>query len=312
MIRAALIRFAVLACVGATVATVAACSGGDGPSGPTVPATSARPPAPPSTVTPDMATAMANTARAVTAVTSYDYRHLDTDHATVLRYVTDPFRATFESTWAGVRAEAPSKHTVVRGSAGNVGVSEFSADRLVAVVFGQQTWTNTTSTTPRIEPVAVRATMTRTSGQWLLSRLDVLGSTSAGDRARTAWAAPGIAAAVLAGRECAAVLNTLRARDVESQLDRMRQCATGELLSTLTADADRLRQAATKSASRATVVAAGVSTASPDRVTLLAGVAVHTTPRSGTPADQLSRLVLTLQQDGGQWLVSKVEQLPVQ
>jgi hypothetical protein len=80
MLRAsALARFAALACAGVTLT---ACSGGGGSSGDTTPpafgtSTASGAPAPVSSITPQLATAMAGAARAVTAITSYDYRHLD-------------------------------------------------------------------------------------------------------------------------------------------------------------------------------------------------------------------------------------------
>jgi hypothetical protein len=313
-----LARFAALVGLAATLTTLAACSGGGGGGGgntkrqPSTP--TATPSTPPlvSTITPDLATAIASTARAITAVTSYDYRRLGASHTSAMRYLAEPFRSKYESAWPQVQTRAPKVHMVVTGKIDNVGLSEVAPDRMVALVFSQQTVTNTSTTRPQVQANALRVTMTLSSGSWLLSELGEIGPTSAGDSAKTAWAAPGLAAAVLAGRQCVATLQTVDARNIDAQLATMQQCTTGELLSALKAKQDQLRQAAARASSTATVVAAGVSTASPDHVSLLVALATKSTPRGGSPTNRLTRLLLTLQQDSGRWLVSNLESVGVQ
>lgn len=172
--------------------------------------------------------------------------------------------------------------------------------------------TNTSTTQPQLQADALRVTMMLSSGSWQLSELGEIGPTSAGDSAKTAWAASNVAAAVLAGRRCASTISTLDARGIDTELANMLQCTIGDLRKSLQAGQDEPRQAATKSSQTSTVVASGLSAASPDKVNLLVAITLKSTPHGGSPTNRLERLVMTLQQDGGQWLVSQVEQAPVQ
>lgn len=297
---------AALACAGATLVACSGRGGSGGSTSPTMPSSST--PTLVSSITPQLATAMAAAARAVTAVTSYDYRHLDASHDAAVRNLADPFRSQYETAWPTVQSHAPKERAVVAGKIDNVGLSDVTPDRVSVLVFDHQTITNTSTSRPRVDAVTLQARMTLSSGRWLLSDMSELGASSPGDRAKTAWAASGVAAAVLAGRQCATALTTIDASSIDAELAAMQQCTTGDLLRSVHGDEQQLRQAAARSSATSTVVASGLSTAAPDRVELLVAVAGKTTPRGGTPANRFNRLLMTLQQDGGRWLASKAEQ----
>jgi hypothetical protein len=310
MIRTtALVRFAALACVGVALA---ACSGGGGSPGPTTPPTTATSsPAPTlvDSITPDLATAMASAARALTAVTSYDYRHLDTDHANAVRYLAEPFRSKYETSWQDVQSKAPSTHAVVAGKITNVAVSSVNGGKIVVLAFVQQTVTSKTAPDPRVEAFALQATMTRGAASWATSQLDILSPQSPAAPASTSWAAPDLAAALIAGRQCVATVAGPSDRaHVDTTLQAALACTSGNLHADIRANENQIRKVSdTTRAGSSVVTGIGISSVAADRVGLLAGVTISTTPMSGSPRKTQFRMMVTLERISGHWLMTKME-----
>ena len=302
MIRTtALARFAALACAGVTLA---ACSGGGGSSGPTTPPKTASSSAtgPAGAITPGMAHAMAGATRAATALITYDYRHLHADHANTVRYLAEPFRSQYETSWTTIETKAPSERAVVKGEITNFAVSQVRTDAIDVVLYGQQTIMNKQLTTPRVDTIALRVTVR--SPDWDITKLEELGYGTKPVTASTMWASPDLAAALLAAQQCVTTLNSLDRRQLDSQLRAMLGCTTGQLHTQLNSMRGELRSAAAKATTVGTVTGIGVSSVAVDRCVLL--VAVSTSRRPSGPAS-FNRLVVTMQHGSGHWLVSQVD-----
>jgi hypothetical protein len=302
MIRTtALARFTAVACVGVTLA---ACSSGGGPSRESTPPTSASSSAtgPAGTITPDMARAMAGAARAATALISYDYRHLDTDHANTVRYLAEPFRSQYETSWQTITAKAPPERAVVKGRITDFAISQVRPDAVDVLLYGEQTITNKQLTSPRIETIALRVTVR--SPDWNITELEEVGSSTNPSAPSTAWASPDLAAALLAARQCVTTLNSLDRRKIDAQLQAMLGCTTGQLHTQLNSQQAELRSAAAKATTVGKVTGIGVSSVAVDHCVLLVAVSTSRTPGG---AASFNRLVVTMQYGSGHWLMSQVD-----
>src|SRR5882757_3720983 len=299
---AAFVRFAALVCAGATVG---ACGSGHSAPKSTPPGPSGSSSAPAAAITPDVATAMASSTRALTAVTSYDYRHLDASHANAVRFLADPFRSQYESSWtASVRPQARKLRAVIKGTTTDVAVAGVDADQVVVLAFGQQTVSNTGLKTPRVDTFALRTTMTRAAGGWLLSGLDTIGPGTPPTRPSTTWASPDLAAALLSGTDCLAKLQTIDRRHLDAQVQAMLDCTTGDLQAQVRGRESQLRTAAASNTSVGAVASAGAASLAADRAGLLVATTTTSTPRSGSPTEALQRYLVTLRRVSGRWLVS--------
>jgi len=293
----------VLAGLGA--ALLAGCSGGPSAPKSTPPGPSASSSAPAAAITPDVATAMVSAARALTAITSYDYRDLDASHANAVRYLADPFRSQYESSWTtSVRPQAPKVHAVLKGTTTDVAVAGVDGAKVVVLAFGQQTVSNTGLKTPSVDALVLRATMTRAAGGWLLSELETVSPDTPPTRPSTTWASPDLAAALLSGPDCLAKLQTIDRAHFDARFQAMLDCTTGDLLAQLRGRESQLRTAAASSTTVGAVAVAGAAALAADHASLLVATTTTTTHRPGPPTKALQRYLVTLRRGSGRWLVS--------
>ncbi|WP_037572192.1 hypothetical protein [Phaeacidiphilus oryzae] len=130
------------------------------------------------------ATAASAAARlAAPAVLSYDYRHLNRDFATARTYITGGFRSEYARTTASVVGPTAGRyHGVVRavvakapiGGAPAVSVVSATRNRVVVLLFVNQTTTSTKVAGSRVDLDRVRFTMAHTSGGWRVEAVDAL------------------------------------------------------------------------------------------------------------------------------------------
>ncbi|CAM5524457.1 hypothetical protein [Streptomyces aurantiogriseus] len=127
--------------------------------------------------------ALAAARKAVPAVLSYDYRHLDRDFARARTHLTGDFREKYGATTETVVGPAARKYhgvvkaTVVEPSGGGApaaSVVSASPDRAVVLLFVNQVTRSTQVTGSRVDLNRVRMTLTRTSEGWKVSAVDAL------------------------------------------------------------------------------------------------------------------------------------------
>jgi Mce-associated membrane protein len=104
----------------------------------------------------------------------YDYRHLNQDFAVVLSHSTPSFRTSFSKSSNALKStllkyHASAKATVVAG-----GVISATSTRVVALVFLDQTVTNSTQKQPTTDRSQVEITLVRTGGTWLIDQVTLL------------------------------------------------------------------------------------------------------------------------------------------
>lgn len=115
----------------------------------------------------------------VPLITSYSYKSIDQDSAKAQAVLTGQFKKDYtQSINTVVKPQLPTTKTVAVGQVTTAGLESASTDgtQVVVVVFGQQSVTNVTQTTPRIDPFQLRVTMQKVGNQWLVAKLDQLGA----------------------------------------------------------------------------------------------------------------------------------------
>jgi Mce-associated membrane protein len=106
---------------------------------------------------------------------SYDYRHLDRDFATARKALTGGFRADYQATTSKVvRPGALQYRAVVKAEVAAVSVVSASEDRVVVLLFVNQTTTSTRLDGPKVDLNRVRLTMTKVGKDWLVSDVQAL------------------------------------------------------------------------------------------------------------------------------------------
>jgi Mce-associated membrane protein len=119
------------------------------------------------------ATAAARTA--ARQVLSYDHRHLDADFAGASKLLTGPFKDQYaRTTRTVVRPTAVKYQAVVKADVVATSVIRGTGDRVVLLLFVNQTTTSTRLSGPRVDLNRVRMTMAKVDGKWLVRGLDAL------------------------------------------------------------------------------------------------------------------------------------------
>lgn len=102
---------------------------------------------------------------------TYDYRHIDEDFATILSRMTPSFRAEYEKTVPQLKALVTQLKSTASGTIQGVAVSSVSSKKAVALIFVDQKVSNTNLTTPRVDARRLHMTLQRVKGKWLMSEL---------------------------------------------------------------------------------------------------------------------------------------------
>jgi Mce-associated membrane protein len=109
------------------------------------------------------------------AILSYDHRTLDADFARAGKVITGAFKGEYErTTTAVVRPTATQYRAVVKAEVTSAGVVRASADRVVVLLFVDQTTTSTRLPTAKRDSSRVRMTLDNVGGRWLVSAVDAL------------------------------------------------------------------------------------------------------------------------------------------
>lgn len=109
------------------------------------------------------------------AILSYDHRTLDADFARAQQVITGPFQAEYEKTTSAVvRPTALEYKAVVKAEVTSAGVVRASSDRVVVLLFVDQTTTSTRLAKPKRDASRVRMTLVKAGGRWLVSDVDAL------------------------------------------------------------------------------------------------------------------------------------------
>lgn len=108
-------------------------------------------------------------------ILSYDYRHLDSDIAAAKRATTGSFRDEYAKTSSTVvKPTALQVKAVVSAQVKAASVRSASPDKVVVLLFVNQTVTNTKITGSKVDQSRVRMTLVKRGDEWLVSGIDAL------------------------------------------------------------------------------------------------------------------------------------------
>ncbi len=108
----------------------------------------------------------------VASVLSYDYRHLSADFQKAEALLTPRFRKEYDrTTAAGVKPLAAKYKAQSSAHVSAAGTVSVSPDRVVVLVFVDQTVTNSQLAAPRLDRSRIDVTIVHQGGRWLIDRL---------------------------------------------------------------------------------------------------------------------------------------------
>lgn len=106
---------------------------------------------------------------------SYDHRRLDRDFAAAKKLLTGGFADDYANTTKSVvRPTAEQVKAVVTAEVVSSSVVRASENRVVVLLFVDQTTTSTRVEGPQVDLNRVRMRLVRSGGQWLVSGVDAL------------------------------------------------------------------------------------------------------------------------------------------
>lgn len=110
-------------------------------------------------------------------LSSYDYKNLNGPNsawANVEKHATAKFRHDFETTSTDLSKLLSQYNAVATGQVVDVGLESVSSSTAVALIFVDQTVTNTVQKPNSVtQPLRVKLTMVRQNGHWLIDQLQV-------------------------------------------------------------------------------------------------------------------------------------------
>ncbi|WP_242902962.1 hypothetical protein [Actinomadura terrae] len=113
--------------------------------------------------------------RAAQALSSYDYRSLDSDLKAGAEMTTGRLRGEFEKLAETLRTLAPRERAVSSTTVMKAGVVSASRDKVVALVYANRSSQTSSDKQQRLpEPLRIRLTMVKKQGKWLASELAVI------------------------------------------------------------------------------------------------------------------------------------------
>ena len=106
---------------------------------------------------------------------SYDYRHLDRDFDRAQKGLTGQFAQDYaHTTESVVRPTAEEVHAVVKAEVVSSSVVRAAQNKVVVLLFINQTTTSTRVEGPQVDLTRVRMTLTRVDGDWKISAVTAL------------------------------------------------------------------------------------------------------------------------------------------
>lgn len=107
-------------------------------------------------------------------LTTYDYRHLHADFSKVLANATPSFRSTYTTSSGPLEKVLGQYKATATGSVLAEGTVSATPGRVVALLFVNQTATNSTSSKPTTDESRLEMTLLRQHGRWLIDQVKLL------------------------------------------------------------------------------------------------------------------------------------------
>jgi Mce-associated membrane protein len=105
---------------------------------------------------------------------AYNYRHLDKDFGIVLAHSTPSFRKSFTESSDALKSTLTKYHATSKATVVAAGLISASTTRAVALVFLDQTVTNSTQKRATTDRSQVEITLVRVGGKWMIDQVTLL------------------------------------------------------------------------------------------------------------------------------------------
>ncbi|WP_375499921.1 hypothetical protein [uncultured Jatrophihabitans sp.] len=243
----------------------------------------------------------------IVAVTTYDYRSLDTTLSNGETVTTGAYRTSFRAALTGSLAtEAKRAHRVQTFASLAAGIGQIAKGGASAkvMIFGAQSVTDdTTGGKAKQTLVTLTATIERQGSRYLVADL------SAGGNAGLPAGTAGLRAAAEAGRSEVAAVLTLRHDHFDADYNVALAGAVEPLRTTLTSQAAATRQRITKGGYdlAGTVTAVAVQRAAGDTLVLLVAATGARTAAGKTSVVVDGRYRVTVVRVGSRWVTSSID-----
>ncbi len=114
---------------------------------------------------------MQSAAQLTQKVLSYDWKTLDADIKAAEAVSAPSFRSEYGKTMAGVKAQTIKNQVKLTADAAATSIVSATADKVVALVFVNQVTTAKGASNQRVDSSRVLVTLTRSDGDWRISKL---------------------------------------------------------------------------------------------------------------------------------------------
>lgn len=111
---------------------------------------------------------------AAAAVLSYDHRTVDQDVAAAQELATGRFLAEYRATTTDLAEQARSGQAVVTATVHAASVVSAATDRVVVLLFADQTTARKDLPEPRVDQSRLRLVLVPVDGEWRVAELDAL------------------------------------------------------------------------------------------------------------------------------------------
>ena len=108
------------------------------------------------------------------ALTSIDSQHIDENFTTVLNGATGDFKNMYSQSSTQLKTLLVQNRAVSKGQVLDASIESASPNRVVVMLFVDQTITNSVSPDPRVDRSRILITMDRVGGRWLASKVEMV------------------------------------------------------------------------------------------------------------------------------------------
>ena len=110
----------------------------------------------------------------ILALTNVDYRDLDRQRSEVLEKSTGQFKKTYEDSSAQLRQVLAENKSKAEGKVTASAIQSESVDKVVVLLFVDQSVSNVAVPDPRQDKSRVKITMEKVDGRWLASDVELI------------------------------------------------------------------------------------------------------------------------------------------
>ncbi|MCP2342206.1 serine/threonine-protein kinase [Actinomadura rupiterrae] len=257
---------------------------------------------------PDAQAAVTAATADLPALENHDYRTVTSDAARARAVMTTEMQQRYERFVWSLTATVTKQHSVVQTQPLNAGLIFADAGKAGVLVFANSA-TSTSSGSATTSALAVRMTMVKQGGRWLVDGWNDFTNPLADESLPKAnWPDPPSRTLLDDARKCLIAQVETNPASVDAHLAQVERCTTGESLNSWRTSEPTLRQTLTVQKRYTTVKLATIGltrTQGPDQATVVAYLKSTTSTSDQKDTDRTFRMMLEMKRLNGHWLIAK-------